>query len=309
MKYIIDMDIGTDIDDAFALLLAMHLKMDVIGVTTVFENTEARARIAKKMLKLYGKGYENIPVFAGYGVPLAKETLPKSYPYQYTPDLEDAAYAPDSTDPADAVDFIIDACRKYRDDLTVLAIGPFINMARVIEKDPEALNLAAEVIIMGGCYFKQYTDWNVVCDVEAAKLMFDNVERLVGIGSDVTHLLPLSESDNAIIFGEQQDATLQYVKELYRLGKKANHAIGFLHDPLVVYYAYDKTICACEEGAVAVITEGYARAFTINVMAYKVKHAKMNPAYRDFDFTKTKLLARSVDVERMMTEFMKCFQK
>ena len=51
MKYIIDMDIGDDIDDALALYFAMRLDIDIVGITTVFGNTEKRARIAKKMLK------------------------------------------------------------------------------------------------------------------------------------------------------------------------------------------------------------------------------------------------------------------
>ena len=52
-KVIIDTDIGDDIDDAFALYLAMHLKLNIIGVTTVFKNTLERSRMAKKILKLY----------------------------------------------------------------------------------------------------------------------------------------------------------------------------------------------------------------------------------------------------------------
>ena len=42
MKYIIDMDIGDDIDDAIALYAAMRRGLDIIGVTTVFHNTRKR---------------------------------------------------------------------------------------------------------------------------------------------------------------------------------------------------------------------------------------------------------------------------
>ena len=61
-KVIIDMDIGDDIDDAIALLAAMKQGFDIIGITTVFRNTPERARMAKKMLKDFGNGYENVPV-------------------------------------------------------------------------------------------------------------------------------------------------------------------------------------------------------------------------------------------------------
>ncbi len=87
MKYIIDTDIGDDIDDSFAMLLAMELGFDIIGVTTVFRNTAQRARIAKKIMKLYGGAYENVPVYAGHGDPIGEPKYPHSRLFQYTPDL------------------------------------------------------------------------------------------------------------------------------------------------------------------------------------------------------------------------------
>ena len=66
MKIWLDTDIGGDIDDALALLLAMASKeVELVGVSTVFENTEARAKIAalaeKNILQLdwAGQGHED----------------------------------------------------------------------------------------------------------------------------------------------------------------------------------------------------------------------------------------------------------
>ena len=64
-KFIIDTDIGDDIDDAFAIYLAMKLKVDLIGITTVFKNTLERSKMAKKLLNLLGRGYDNVPVYTG----------------------------------------------------------------------------------------------------------------------------------------------------------------------------------------------------------------------------------------------------
>ena len=72
MKIWIDTDIGGDIDDSLALLLAMSVKdLEIVGVSTVFENTYLRAEIAKKLLTLGGK--PNVPVYAGVGKPLNNE--------------------------------------------------------------------------------------------------------------------------------------------------------------------------------------------------------------------------------------------
>ena len=54
-KIILDTDIGDDIDDALALALALEMpELELIGVTTVFLDTDKRARIAQKMLSLWG---------------------------------------------------------------------------------------------------------------------------------------------------------------------------------------------------------------------------------------------------------------
>ena len=47
-KLIIDTDIGTDFDDAFAVLLAgVSEEVDFLGVTTVWSRAHERASIAK----------------------------------------------------------------------------------------------------------------------------------------------------------------------------------------------------------------------------------------------------------------------
>jgi len=56
IKLILDTNIGTDIDDAIALALAMRSpELDLIGVTTVNSDTALRARIARKLIQLEGR--------------------------------------------------------------------------------------------------------------------------------------------------------------------------------------------------------------------------------------------------------------
>lgn len=47
-KFILDTDIGDDIDDAYALDFALKKNLPLLGVTTVFRWADERARIAKK---------------------------------------------------------------------------------------------------------------------------------------------------------------------------------------------------------------------------------------------------------------------
>ena len=63
-KIIIDTDIGDDIDDAFALAIAVKSpELQVLGVTTTFGDTEMRAKIADRFLGEVGRA--DVPVLAG----------------------------------------------------------------------------------------------------------------------------------------------------------------------------------------------------------------------------------------------------
>ena len=51
-KIIIDTDIGDDADDALAICLAVKSRqLEILGITTVFRNTAARAKIAVSLLR------------------------------------------------------------------------------------------------------------------------------------------------------------------------------------------------------------------------------------------------------------------
>src|SRR5438876_7554114 len=63
-KVILDTDIGDDIDDAFALALALRSpELQIIGVTTTFGDTETRAKLVDRFLAEVGR--PDIPVAAG----------------------------------------------------------------------------------------------------------------------------------------------------------------------------------------------------------------------------------------------------
>ena len=108
-KVIIDTDIGDDIDDAFALALALSSdRVQVLGVTTAWGDTDLRARLVERYLKQTGHG--EIPVAAGpktaAGAVFTQATWAEAFP-------EPAKGWPS------AVDFILDAVRKYPGQITL----------------------------------------------------------------------------------------------------------------------------------------------------------------------------------------------
>src|SRR6478672_2566137 len=64
MKVVLDTDIGTDIDDGWALGYALKSPLfDLIGVTVTDADTPQRARLACKLL--YRLGRTDVPVAVG----------------------------------------------------------------------------------------------------------------------------------------------------------------------------------------------------------------------------------------------------
>src|ERR1700731_2482237 len=67
-KIIIDTDIGDDVDDAFALALAVRSpELQILGVMTTFGDTETRAKLRDRFLGEVGR--PEIPVLAGKATP------------------------------------------------------------------------------------------------------------------------------------------------------------------------------------------------------------------------------------------------
>ncbi len=70
-KIVIDTDIGTDVDDALALGLALRSpELELIAVTTVYGDVDLRTRMARKLLGLAGRSA--VPVGKGIREPLLR---------------------------------------------------------------------------------------------------------------------------------------------------------------------------------------------------------------------------------------------
>lgn len=142
---ILDPDLGTDIDDhwAIAMLLASP-ELDVRLITTDSGDTTYRAQLLAGLLTAAGR--TDIPI--GVGVPTS---LPDGVPLHIIP----GAAARNSLDKyagtvhPDGVQAIIDAVRTSLDPVTILTIGPVTNLAAALERDP-AITHNSRIIAMAG---------------------------------------------------------------------------------------------------------------------------------------------------------------
>ena len=66
---VLDTDMGSDVDDALCLALALASpELEIVGITNVGREAHLRARVTRRLLELARR--TEIPVFAGCRVPL-----------------------------------------------------------------------------------------------------------------------------------------------------------------------------------------------------------------------------------------------
>ncbi len=201
---IIDTDIGDDIDDAFALGLALQSpEFRILGITTAFGDTAMREQLVMKFLA--ATGFANVPVAAG--VP----TQPKT---TFTQMLYTSGGQLISAEKLSGPDFILDQIRKHPGEITLIAIGPQTNLGAAIDKDPATFRKLKRIVMMGGSVYKGYKggapdpEWNILCDIPAAQKVFTSGVPLYVMPLDST-ILRLDTGDRNALFEDHTPITDQ----------------------------------------------------------------------------------------------------
>ena len=251
MKLWLDTDIGGDIDDALALLLAMACPEEIVGVSTVFENTAARAQIAKRLLQLGGKG--EVPVYAGNGWPRKAKTV---YGKAVNPNATPLTYCRESfgdvvieKDPA--VEALKAAAEKADGKLTVVTMGALTNIAELIEKYPQTAQKIRCLCMMGGAVHKNLNEFNFTCDPEAADLVLTSPIPKKLISLDVTFLCEMSAGQ----VQKLQECRSRAVRMVMTMFRKWGGKM-ILHDPLALACAFSERFVGFGKGNLKVELEG-----------------------------------------------------
>ena len=255
-KVIIDTDIGDDVDDAFALALAVQSpELQILGVTTTFGDTETRARLADRLLGEVGRS--EIPVLAGKPTTTRNPMSQRRY-------AEGGHFAKASH--GDAVEFLLQQIRKYPEEITLIAIGPLMNVGAAIDRDPATFRKLKRVVLMGGSIRRGYGDlgytppvppmaeWNIVNDVPSAQKLFAAGVPLFVMPLDSTQL-KLDEVKRAFLFGQGTPVT-DALAVLYHLWGQQTPT---LFDPMAVAFAIRPELCPVQELDIRVDEKGFTR--------------------------------------------------
>jgi purine nucleosidase len=204
---LLDTDIGSDIDDAFALALAVnHPGLDLRGVTTCGSNAEDRAWMVCRFLSAIDK--KNIPVAWGRGTQPERKI---DWQIQYR--RHPAVIFNRTSKPlkVDAVEFLYQQLKAEPGKLTIVTTGPLTNIANLLKKYPECKPWIKEIVIS----YCEPNSANLDFDVEATKTVHQ---------SDVPFILSvtgyknqaLDEHQAAKLFQAGTAVTLQ-VQSLFQL--------------------------------------------------------------------------------------------
>jgi purine nucleosidase len=241
---IIDTDIGDDIDDAFALALALKSpELKILGVTTTFGNTQLRARLVDRYLTAVGR--RDIPVFAG------PETKTDNV-------MTQAAYAKRDPDEkfGDGAEFILKEAREHPGEVTLIGIGPLFTIQASIERDAAAFKKLKRVVIMGGSIYRGYgldaqgkpkpaePEWNILNDPAGLRKLLASGVPVFMMPLDSTQV-PLETAGREAIFAHGSPLTDQLTLLYHQwVAGTPNHSpTPTLFDPVAVTYTFRPDLC------------------------------------------------------------------
>jgi inosine-uridine nucleoside N-ribohydrolase len=248
---LLDTDIGSDIDDAFALALVLNSpELDLVGVTTVSGNAEARARLAARLLEDAGR--QDVPVVAGA-------------PGQFIPSpqcLLAENFKSPSLLPVKAEDFMNSEAERHPGQMVIVAIGPLTNVAAFLKKYPRNAKEIKQIVLMGGSIERGYAEgskpeaeYNIRSDPGAAQTVFSSGVPILMVPLDVTAMLKLDAEARHRVFTHLTPIT----NDLTLLYHLWNNETPTLYDPMAVAEFLDPSLCETRQMAIEVDNEGFTR--------------------------------------------------
>jgi purine nucleosidase len=252
----IDTDIGDDIDDAFALALALRSpELRILGVTTAYGDTELRARLVDRYLAAVGR--KDIPVAAGVATPHSNIFTQAAYAQQQP-----------ARKHADGVEVLLDQIRHHPGEITLIAIGPETNLKAAIDRDAATFRKLKRVVLMGGSVYRGYGDehrppepeWNIDRDPAAAKTLFSAGVPIFMMPLDSTQIhLDAADREKVFSFGAPLTDQLTLLYHQW-VAHTDNHAADpTLFDPVAVTYAVHPELCPAKPLRIDVDETGMTR--------------------------------------------------
>ncbi len=262
VKVVLDTDIGTDIDDAWALGYALKSPtFELLGVTVTDADTPARARLACKLLQRLGR--TDVPVAVGRRTPAVP---PDRYDYQFTWAEDFQTYKPVSTP---AVEFLAETIRRNAGQVTLIAVGPLQNVGDLVRLHPEVVPLVKRVVLMSGSIGPNawgpapVAEWNVKLAIPEAQAVYSAAWPVTIVPLDSTTYMQLQDRERETL-RRAGTPLVRSLEALLRLWAEGPDSRMTLHDQLAVAEAQQpgQFFGRCAPLQLRVDDEGYTRVDT-----------------------------------------------
>ncbi len=254
----LDTDIGTSIDDAYALALTLaEPRLQLVGVSTATRAAEDRAWMACRMITQSGEQ----PCPIGWGRdPQPASEIDWQIQYRRHPAvIFNRTLKPSSKS---AVELLAEQLTATNQPLTIVAVGPLTNIARLLKEHPKAKANIQQIVMMGGALRVGYNgrppvvaEWNIESDLPAAQQVFSSGIPIKVVPLDVTHDLKLPAETSQAIGAACNRLTFQ----LQALSQLCDEPQAPLFDAVAVAAAAGEAFLRTERVALEINDEGITR--------------------------------------------------
>lgn len=273
---ILDTDIGTDIDDTWALAMILNSpELDIKLVTSATLDTYERAKIIARILEVAGR--TDIPI--GIGIKQDDKPLPQS---PWVVDYDLSSYQGIIYDDASsAIEAVVTASDQ---PVTIIAIGPLTNIADALDRYPN-LTGNSRFIGMCGSVFRGYADntpvaeYNVMLDVKAAQKVFSAPWEITFTPLDTCGIVRL-ESNHYRKVKDSSAPLARAVIDNYQVWlneQPDGSRSSILYDTVAIYLAFSDELLEMHDLGIRVTDEG----FTVPDASSKI--TKCATGWRDID--------------------------
>ncbi|HOE67998.1 MAG TPA: nucleoside hydrolase [Candidatus Hydrogenedentes bacterium] len=245
---ILDTDIGDDIDDTWALAMALgRPELALRLIVTGFGDTSARTRLVAKMLERMDR--MDVPI--GTGVATGSAPI---HQMRWAGEYEMTRYP--GVVHRDGVGAMIDVIHAEPGPVVVLSIGPMTNLKAALERDP-GIARKVRVVAMAGSVRTGYgpgsaaePEYNVFQDVAAARAVFAAPWPITLAPLDSCMPVALSGNDYKRVENAASDRA-RVVIENYDLWSRREEfgpeASSVLFDCVAAYLCWEESLCVMED--------------------------------------------------------------
>ena len=164
----------------------------------------------------------------------------------------------------DGVEYLRRSLSASQGDITLVTIGPLTNVGVLLCKYPEVKGKIKEIVMMGGAYYMHYNEWNILCDPEAAHIVYSSGVPIRAIGLDVTTRCQVNDQ-LVTMFRNSKKPEVELLADLLTCYYENRGRHTFLHDPMAVFAVYDKDIITYQGEDIHVELHGqHTRGTTFN---------------------------------------------